>query len=438
VTAAGDTAKETPSGDAAASQAAPVSDEFVEAHALQLRDEQTDGSVAYEKLWGAEYGAGIKPKGGFSKQEIGTGLQNPQGEYHCFVNVLIQALWQFAPFRDELLAIGLAQRRLASAGNLPAPPAAPGAAERLALLRSLTTIFAELDDSHRAPSSSVWALPRGTALGALLADPTDCHVALGRLDESNGRARAKEMSDAAEALQDVLEALGRCLGEIDQSGLPPDSSGKELVAETFGLKVTERMHCTNCNHVMPELTYTKFFHLASVSLLAEMQREAQAPLVPEELFRRAYATELRSCSKCSANTAAFGTSGSGAAEHLGVVPFCSEHTLHTAPAVFCLQLVWDSGAGADAGLGRPEKQDIAACLARIPLAVDLAKVYAGLPAARYRLRALVCYYAKHYVLIAFRPRICKWVLLEDTLATVRSIARYQRRAPCPLARSCRC
>jgi len=54
---------------------------------------------------------------------------------------------------------------------------------------------------------------------------------------------------------------------------------------------------------------------------------------------------------------------------------------------------------------------------QVPLSIDLGHVYTGLGPSRYRLRSIVCYYAKHYVLIAYRPRIKKWVLLDDSLVS---------------------
>ncbi|KAJ1473968.1 hypothetical protein T484DRAFT_1834164 [Baffinella frigidus] len=113
-------------------------------------------------------------------------------------------------------------------------------------------------------------------------------------------------------------------------------------------------------------------------------------------MRQLYDTELRACSKCSGEK--------------GDVIFHSDHRLRRAPAVFCLQLVWDSGV--------VSKADISVCIGQIPLSIDLQGVYSGLGPSRYRLRSIVCYYAKHYVLIAYRPCIKKWVLLDDSLATV--------------------
>ena len=59
----------------------------------------------------------------------GKGLDNPKGEYNCFLNVIIQSLWQLEGFRDALTEV--AELR----------PQSTSGQDSLALLKSLAHVF---------------------------------------------------------------------------------------------------------------------------------------------------------------------------------------------------------------------------------------------------------------------------------------------------------
>ncbi len=70
---------------------------------LVLREEQQIGTEKFEKVWGNEYGKALEHSGSFGRSELGYGLDNPAGNNNCFLNTIIQALWQLEGFRKPLL-----------------------------------------------------------------------------------------------------------------------------------------------------------------------------------------------------------------------------------------------------------------------------------------------------------------------------------------------
>lgn len=67
-----------------------------------------------------------------------------------------------------------------------------------------------------------------------------------------------------------------------------------------------------------------------------------------------------------------------------------------------------------------------------PVQIDLSELYDGVPpsaAARYRLRAMVCYYLQHYSAFARLPELGdRWVMFDDASASaVGSWAEVRRR-----------
>ncbi len=70
---------------------------------LRLRPDQTAGTVQYDRVWGAELGRALDANGGYAVSALGKGLDNPKGNFNCFLNVVIQGLWQLVGFREGLI-----------------------------------------------------------------------------------------------------------------------------------------------------------------------------------------------------------------------------------------------------------------------------------------------------------------------------------------------
>jgi hypothetical protein len=231
-----------------------------------------------------------------------------------------------------------------------------------------------------------------------------------------GRSQANEMADAAEDLSDVLDALHACCappapppgdsaaaaaaaggGEVGAGGLGRES----LVTRTFGLHLRECTACAACGYEMPAPPSTRFFHFVPALQLGRAWTEAPGWPSPEQVLRRTYENDRRPCPRCSAGAE---------------VPFgCAYTLLGGAPDVLSLVVVW--GAAEAAG------DDVADVLAVLPLSLDLQQLYSGVAAPRvYRLRAVVCFYGRHYVLLAYNPRVKLWVQYDD--ASVRAVGRW--------------
>ena len=209
----------------------------------------------------------------------GKGLDNPKGEYNCFLNVIIQSLWQLEGFRDNLTEMA-ELRKHSESGR-----------DNLALLKSMAHVFQMLSGTpvaglrnatpaSLAPASEgsggagawgkaspggggAWgASGGGGAWGAggmggrnlFVVDPAQCRAALSSIFSEQGRsqvclafmahwlrtvlshsdrflpyarlsfvdfAQVNEMADASEALADVLEALNRAFKTHKASGDDP-------------------------------------------------------------------------------------------------------------------------------------------------------------------------------------------------------------------------
>ena len=138
----------------------------------------------------------------------GKGLDNPKGEYNCFLNVIIQSLWQLESFRDNLTQ--LAEARPQSSGL-----------DSLALLKSMAHVFQLLSGSPvpktiappspaPAPVTSasgawgarpasggggVWgAGGMGGARNLFVVDPAQCRAALSSIFSDQGRSQVLTLS----------------------------------------------------------------------------------------------------------------------------------------------------------------------------------------------------------------------------------------------------
>ena len=362
-----------------------------------LRPDQRPDTREYDAMWGRLHGEALNERGDYQPADLGKGLDNPTGEYNCFLNVIIQSLWQLESFRDELVAL--------SEGG---PAAVAGGCDHEALLlQSLAHVFRSLSGRSggsgavaggaRAPNA--WgAHNRGREL--FVVDPGACRQVLSAMFAERGRSQIHEMADASEALNDVLEALHACL--LPGPGAPSRAAGgaaeETLVTRVFGFRVQERVECGACGYLMQEHGFTRFFHYVPTQQLARVWAcSGPERRSPEELLRRAYEAERRPCPRCSPSAD---------------VPFrCACALRGPPPAVVSVVAVW--------GAAEASAEDIAALLAVVPMSLDLRQLYAGVVSSRpYRLRAVVCFYGQHYVLIGYNARIKLWVQYDDSSVKV--------------------
>lgn len=123
---------------------------------LYMRPEQTPGTPQYEAVWGSALRSKIDSSGAFDpKTALGKGLANPKGDYNCFLNVIIQSLWQLEGFREALIQRVTVGYILMEGDE---------AETRYTLLKSLVSVFQSLSGKASTPkttdqpASPVWGV----------------------------------------------------------------------------------------------------------------------------------------------------------------------------------------------------------------------------------------------------------------------------------------
>lgn len=144
----------------------------------------------------------------------GKGLDNPKGEYNCFLNVIIQSLWQLEGFRDALTEV--AELR----------PQSTSGQDSLALLKSLAHVFQLLSGTpgtlskqvtppsparspgagggggggawgHNltSPMAGAWGSGGMGGRNLFVVDPVQCRAALSSIFSEHGRSQVARPPD---------------------------------------------------------------------------------------------------------------------------------------------------------------------------------------------------------------------------------------------------
>ncbi|KAK9809101.1 hypothetical protein WJX72_009369 [[Myrmecia] bisecta] len=296
------------------------------------------------------------------------GLQNATGEYNCFLNVIIQCLWHCSDFRDRLMQW---DPQLAQGNDV------------VAALVDLFHAFAEEAAERREPAN----LKEHQVVA-----PTALREALSALPSQN--FRMGEMNDASEvllalygSLELVKDAAGRALG-------------LDLVNRSFGLEVSESVHCPDCSLETHKTSYTQYFYNVSATAL----RLVKTFSVDETfgmILRQIEGNHQKTCD----------TDRGGCGNKLSV-----RHFLNSVPLIFTLQLAWESQ--------QEEGQDILDTLNGVEEEVDISAVYLGLTEPHiFKLRSMVCYYGAHYHAFVFSAEAGKWLMFDD--ATINAVGSWR-------------
>ena len=302
----------------------------------------------------------------------GAGLSNAAGEYNCFLNSIVQALFHVHCFRDHLLRSIL-------------PSQAPNLAVQrsIALVSALGDLFQALQRGVvlRRTDMDAGAAAPGEAHGAVA--PTALRQALAALNAGGGEGAMNTMADAAE----VLSALYDAFQSVSSAAASRRALDETPIARMFGFGVREGAVCTaaGCRRkVTHELNFRSFFHIVFSTALRDAHAAAAAQglrLSFEELLAQLQAGDVKRCDK--------DVGGCGAAARV-------RHNLEAPPRVFTISLAWDAAQAAE--------DVVAATMAALQPELRPELVFDNAPrhneASIYELRAMVCYYGSHYAAYA--------------------------------------
>ena len=298
----------------------------------------------------------------------GAGLSNAAGEYNCFLNSIVQALFHVHCFRAHLLRSVL-------------PSHSPNLAVQrsIALVSALGDLFEALQRGVvlRRSDFDPGAAAPGEPQSAVA--PTALRQALAALNAGGGEAAMNTMADAAE----VLSALYDAFQSVSSAAATRRSVDETPIARMFGFGVREAAVCTaaGCRRkVTHELSFRSFFHIVFSTALRDAHAAAATQglrLSFEELLAQLQGGDVKRCDK--------DVGGCGAAARV-------RHNLEAPPTVFTISLAWDAAQAAE--------DVVAATMKALQPELRPELMFDNPPrheaAGVYELRAMVCYYGSHY------------------------------------------
>ncbi|CAH2064958.1 unnamed protein product [Thlaspi arvense] len=309
---------------------------------------------------------------------FGTGLQNEVGEYNCFLNVIIQSLWNLGMFRAEFL-----QSSTLGHHHVGDP----------CVVCSLYEIFTALS----VASSETRKEPVA---------PSSLRIALSKLYPDSSFFQEAQMNDASEVLAVIFDCLHRSFAQ-SSSVSDTESSGSNctgswdcanltcIAHSLFGMDIVEQLNCYSCGLESRHMKYTSFFHNINASALRTMKVTCAENSFDELLNL----VEMNHQLACDPDAG-----GCGKLNHI-------HHILTTPPHVFTTVLGWQNTC--------ETVEDIAATLAALNTEIDISIMYRGVdPKCIYRLVSVVCYYGQHYHCFAYSHEHDQWIMYDDKTVKV--------------------
>ncbi|CAG7869833.1 unnamed protein product [Brassica rapa] len=309
---------------------------------------------------------------------FGTGLQNEVGEYNCFLNVIIQSLWNLGVFRAEFLRSSTLDHH-----HVGDPCVV------CSLYEVLTALSAASREIRKEPVT-----------------PSTLRIALSNLYPDSSFFQEAQMNDASEVLAVIFDCLHRSFA---QSASVSDTDSSEsnctgswdcanrtcIAHSLFGMNIFEQLNCYSCGLESRHMKYTSFFHNINASALRNMKVTC-----PETAFDELLnLVEMNHQLACDPETG-----GCGKPNHI-------RHFLNTPPHVFTAVLGWQNTC--------ESVEDIAATLAALNTEIDISIMYRGLdPKSIYSLASVVCYYGQHYHCFAYSHEHDRWIMYDDKTVKV--------------------
>ena len=288
-----------------------------------------------------------------------SGLSNAAGEYNCFLNSLVQALYRLRCFRTHLVMSSVPERS----------PPQRDISRDLAVVRSLQDLFLALEGGLRLLRDPLAAGGGGEAVA-----PTALRLALASLAPGGGEAAVNAMADAAEVLSSMYDCFLRVSSAFRAATVVSP------VQAMFGLEMSEFVYCERCRLKTHSLSFNTFFHLVHATAL----RHAAEQCPPSASLEQRLAFLLdEECKTCD-------TDFHGCGKQTPIT-----HGLGRLPMVFTISLGWDSSVASEA--------EVSATFKALSPSIFPQLVFRGTQQTPERelfeLRAMVLYYGSHYVSI---------------------------------------
>ena len=322
------------------------------------------------------------------------------GLNNCWNNVVLQSLLHLESFRASFVAL--------PPGHVHRDPDDQAACVRCAL----TQIFAhyEFGEEDVLPPDAL-----RIAL-SLVADNQRVH-----------RFVAHEMSDAEEALEEVLRflhcdhvgglpSIGTAQAQECSSATSAESRLSKsldvacipecIAHRVFGMQLMDQKMCSNSEcgaNSDPEMS-TCFLYRIYMDELRQ-RREASSPDASfESMLKASYTNQSYSCPR---RQRSYNNNNNNNA-CLG--PAHSERWLLNQSTVLTLTCAWSTP--------EPEREEIVACFALLPEQLHPERfLQVAMAPAVYHLRGMVLFYGRHYVCVFYAPRARAFVMLDDRRVT---------------------
>lgn len=156
------------------------------------------------------------------------GLRNEDGQYNCFLNVIIQSLWHLRSFRDALLHLPASQLISSTSKSGTQSAGTAPASSDVRVMLALQNIFKALAQpvmptrNDSTATSATDSLTDADGGSDWLVSPEELRAALSGLEKGAAAISIEltEMHDASEVLGEVFSALHRA--EMGRAALPAD------------------------------------------------------------------------------------------------------------------------------------------------------------------------------------------------------------------------
>eukprot|EP01135_Chromosphaera_perkinsii_P000271 Nk52_evm40s62 gene=Nk52_evmTU40s62 len=322
------------------------------------------------------------------------GLQNRYGENNCFLNTVIQVLWQLDCFREE---------------------------------------FAECDDHCCSQEGCVFCALKVVFVQFEFCEdaaipPDALRVALHSLYADQDRFQLFQYDDAVECFDAVIQCLS---GELSRGRVRKSKAGEmtekisssslsflsdSLVFDIFGMRVLEKSACCKCG-AKSSFEFDQSVQYVPVNLLCkamavwnefhsngnlfsddyEFWKQRYQSVAFSDMLNMINEIDERPCPE---------------AEKTGCVHKNPIHRqLLSSPRVIAISFVWETESAT--------QQHIHEVLNAVGAFITANSMFYETPGEQpFPLRGMICYYGKHYVTFFYSRRKALWFSFDDALITI--------------------